>query len=460
MDKSVEKLARNYNIHNDNDRSSDDDSTVISINECALAKEIKNDKIDGIVLENPNMNDLVNVFRSKNKQRNMRQIDAWKKQNYEDESNYKRATVKQDMQLRRMVNVTRCKFMACTTNPNDDSDRFIVAKNGNKKIMNNDNKNDDFHDIVPECFQYMQRSSRKDDINKFLNSLRENKNNWNEIEIKALSRNINKYYRNLITTYAKMYKGFSHIQYESHANNFFAYIFLEGITCKWVVKEEVKRSVLISKSFGEHVVCAEKHPYRNIFLHSTKSKDQVGRLGVFNLPNVQGRQNTCMQNGLISAIKHLQEKQKQYKPFSHPTYLCHHLITTLQQRTMKLVGKAMVSDVRRTMNKFGWEVQLLKNIRKKMKQSHKVTEKDKIFNLSSSETFHRIYVASIQDTLGCCDHTIAITDGMIFDSNFDSCLPMNRENLDRCCGSRWEKRKFNQFVNVTIFTGRKKIKRR
>ena len=387
----------------------------------------------------------------------MRKTDAWRKKKYENESQYKRATKEQDMQLRRMVNVTRCQYMACTKNSNDDSDRFIVAKKDDTKIMNNDNKNDDFYDIIQECFQYMERSSRKVEINEFVESLRQNKNKWKQIKIRAMSRNIDKYYRNLIATYAKMYKGFSHIQYESTTRKFFAYIFLEGITCKWVVKEEVKRSVLVSRRFEEHVVCAEKHPYRNIFLHSTRSKDQVGRLGGFNLSNVQGKQNTCMQNGLISAIKHLHEKQKQYKSFSRPTYLGNHLIDTLQQRTMKLVGKAMVSDVRTTMNKFGWNVELLKNIRKKLNLSHKVTEKDKIFELSS-ETFHSIYVASIQDTFGCCDHTIAITDGMIFDSNFDSCLPLNRENLDQCCGSRWEKRKFNKFVNVTIFKARKKKK--
>ena len=76
----------------------------------------------------------------------------------------------------------------------------------------------------------------------------------------------------------------------------------------------------------------------------------------------------------------------------------------------------------------------------------------------SSENFHQIYLGCIQDSLGCRDHTIAITDGKIFDSNFDCCLPFNKESLDQCCGSLWEDRKFDRFVDVTTFTG--EIKRK
>ena len=91
----------------------------------------------------------------------MRQIEVWRKHasTYQYEKVYSNSEmIRKDMKLRRMVAVTRCKFMTCTTG-NDGSDRFIMSTKKYMKISTNDNKNDDFYDIVQDCIDCMKRSN-------------------------------------------------------------------------------------------------------------------------------------------------------------------------------------------------------------------------------------------------------------------------------------------------------------
>ena len=64
-----------------------------------------------------------------------------------------------------------------------------------------------------------------------------------------------------------------------------------------------------------------------------------------------------------------------------------------------------------------------------------VAHVQKGFNILTEENQPWMTLLSLRGSDGKADHTVAITSGWIFDSNFERGLRLSQESLDLCCSS-------------------------
>jgi hypothetical protein len=66
---------------------------------------------------------------------------------------------------------------------------------------------------------------------------------------------------------------------------------------------------------------------------------------------------------------------------------------------------------------------------------------------------HFLYVACLEGSDGKIDHAVTLHNGWIYDSNFESALPLSRKSLDLCCSSDDIPARFVKVDRALIFHG-------
>ena len=448
--------------------STQDSDMVLALNDSGVSKakneiEGKSDLVDTEKLELVD-EDVINWIRSIGSSgRSMRQVSGWNRTSvtFVNLKQYQKHTRTIDAQMRRFTEVRKCQYITFYSTEK----RYLVAKNRNAPIKGNENKSSsdgEVYDLVNECIKNLSEKDR--DFSKYFLSLqnKEKQNRWHELKsAKKINKAIGSFYQMLLETYARMKKGYSHIKYDSTNKNFHACVFLGDPSNKNIVVDDVvPKQTLLNKQYASHVNAATREPNFYHFLHATSSmmidhRQQQASLENKHLPLLnceQGKTNTCYQCGLASALHYLREHQVlMYRKNEMPRYLRRVVPEAIQKETMNLVGKHMIGAVNRILNSNGWRVVNHMKERKKKNQTHIIWScADKIFRLSG-EKFHEIYICNIVNSEGNENHSITITNGLIFDSNFKRAMEFNNDNLNICAGMMVNKAtRFVKFRKIMV----------